>query len=273
MEGKVMDYDKFVDEIFTKVTHVEPFDKSPAGERIGSIAFCLLKMMYDFKLTRNQVNALLQHKDSPYIRALGALYLRIGASPELLWEHILPLLDDTEEFIPGRIGGVGGGNKVKLNRWVVTLFTYENRYYGTVLPRLPVLIDRSILVDLEARKMITGNIRAVTNTSTQTKISTLKPGTIVRAQYSEDKQWYDARIEEKGDKPDTYWVTYLPEEEYGNEEQLHISKIIYKKKIEDEMFYNNSNSGGDEEEEENKTNQEQEEEYGSNKKVRYSDYI
>lgn len=38
---------------------------------IVSTAFCLLYKLYTLRLTRKQVNGLLQHTDSPYIRALG----------------------------------------------------------------------------------------------------------------------------------------------------------------------------------------------------------
>lgn len=38
---------------------------------IVSTAFCLLYKLYTLRLTRKQVNGLLQHSDSPYIRALG----------------------------------------------------------------------------------------------------------------------------------------------------------------------------------------------------------
>lgn len=38
---------------------------------IVSTAFCLLYKLYTLRLTRKQVNGLLSHTDSPYIRALG----------------------------------------------------------------------------------------------------------------------------------------------------------------------------------------------------------
>ena len=43
---------------------------------IVSTAFCLLYKLFTLKLTRKQVMGLITHSDSPYIRALGFMYIR-----------------------------------------------------------------------------------------------------------------------------------------------------------------------------------------------------
>lgn len=43
---------------------------------IVSTAFCLLYKLFTLKLTRKQVTGLITHCDSPYIRALGFMYIR-----------------------------------------------------------------------------------------------------------------------------------------------------------------------------------------------------
>ncbi len=43
---------------------------------IVSSAYCLLYKLYTLKLTRKQLNGLLTHTDSPYIRGLGFMYIR-----------------------------------------------------------------------------------------------------------------------------------------------------------------------------------------------------
>ena len=43
---------------------------------IVSSAYCLLYKLYTLKLTRKQVNGLITHSDSGYIRALGFMYIR-----------------------------------------------------------------------------------------------------------------------------------------------------------------------------------------------------
>uniref|UniRef100_S4RRN6 Pre-mRNA-splicing factor 38B n=1 Tax=Petromyzon marinus TaxID=7757 RepID=S4RRN6_PETMA len=81
-----------VDEIYYKVSHLEPWEKGSrktAGQTgmcggvrgvgtggIVSTAFCLLYKLFTLKLTRKQLNGLITHSDSPYIRGLGFMYIR-----------------------------------------------------------------------------------------------------------------------------------------------------------------------------------------------------
>ncbi len=57
-----------VDEIFESVDNVEPWLSGNA--RGASTAFCLLHRLCALKLTVKQVKDMLEHKDSPYIRAV-----------------------------------------------------------------------------------------------------------------------------------------------------------------------------------------------------------
>ena len=41
-----------------------------------SSAFCLLYKLFTLKMTKKQVIGLITHKDSPYIRGLGFMYIR-----------------------------------------------------------------------------------------------------------------------------------------------------------------------------------------------------
>ena len=43
---------------------------------VVSTAFCCLFKLFTLKLTRKQLNGLLNHTDSPYIRGLGIMYVR-----------------------------------------------------------------------------------------------------------------------------------------------------------------------------------------------------
>lgn len=47
---------------------------------IVSTAFCILYKLYTLRLTRKQVVGLLNHADSPYIRGLGFMYIRLVVS-------------------------------------------------------------------------------------------------------------------------------------------------------------------------------------------------
>ena len=66
------------------------------GGGIVSTAFCLLYKLYTLKLTRKQVVGLMTHADSPYIRALGFMYIRYTQNPEDLWYWYEEYLDDEE---------------------------------------------------------------------------------------------------------------------------------------------------------------------------------
>lgn len=81
-----------------------------------SSAYCLLYKLFTLKLTRRQVQAMLDHVDSPYIRGLGFMYIRLVVShtrvvylqslhytctrycqpPSDLWDWFEPYLDDPE---------------------------------------------------------------------------------------------------------------------------------------------------------------------------------
>ncbi|KAG5850602.1 hypothetical protein ANANG_G00084190 [Anguilla anguilla] len=105
-------YHEVVDEIYFKVTHVEPWEKGSrktAGQTgmcggvrgvgtggIVSTAFCLLYKLFTLKLTRKQVMGLITHTDSPYIRALGFMYIRYTQPPPDLLDWFDGFLDDEE---------------------------------------------------------------------------------------------------------------------------------------------------------------------------------
>ncbi|CDQ80279.1 unnamed protein product [Oncorhynchus mykiss] len=105
-------YHEVVDEIYFKVTHVEPWEKGSrktAGQTgmcggvrgvgtggIVSTAFCLLYKLFTIKMTRKQVMGLITHNDSPYIRALGFMYIRYTQPPADLVDWYDGFLDDEE---------------------------------------------------------------------------------------------------------------------------------------------------------------------------------
>merc|ERR1712230_73619 len=68
------DFYETLDEIIEAVNHIEPWMSGNA--RGASTAFCLLYHLLTLKLDSKQIKSLLNNKDSPYIRAIGLLYLR-----------------------------------------------------------------------------------------------------------------------------------------------------------------------------------------------------
>jgi len=105
-------YHEVVDEIYYKVDHLEPWERGSrktsgqtgmcGGVRgvgaggIVSSAYCLLYKLYTLKLTKKQLNGLLVHCDSPYIRGLGFMYIRYTQNPSDLMGWFEEYLDDEE---------------------------------------------------------------------------------------------------------------------------------------------------------------------------------
>lgn len=105
-------YHEVIDEIYYKVNHLEPWEKGSrrtsgqtgmcGGVRgvgaggIVSTAYCLLYKLFTLKLTRKQLNGLITHCDSPYIRALGFMYVRYTQPPNNLLDWYGPYLNDEE---------------------------------------------------------------------------------------------------------------------------------------------------------------------------------
>ncbi|XP_026468470.1 pre-mRNA-splicing factor 38B-like isoform X2 [Ctenocephalides felis] len=152
---KLKTYHEVVDEIYYQVKHLEPWEKGSrktAGQTgmcggvrgvgaggIVSTAFCLLYKLYTLRLTRKQVNGLLTHTDSPYIRALGFMYIRYTQPPPDLFDWYEEYLCDEEE-----IDVKAGGGQITtigsiLRQWLVKL-----DWFSTLFPRIPVPVQKQI---------------------------------------------------------------------------------------------------------------------------------
>lgn len=122
-----------VDEIYQFADHAEPY--CSGNSRAPSTLFCCIYKLFMLKLTEKQVAGLLDHVDSPYIRCAGFLLLRYVHPPDKLWDWFEPYFIDNETFTPG-------ADKVRMTtmgEYVEKLIT-EDKYYNTVLPRIPVKI-------------------------------------------------------------------------------------------------------------------------------------
>ncbi|CAI5997082.1 unnamed protein product [Closterium sp. NIES-64] len=140
-------YHEVIDEIYYQVSHVEPW--MTGNCRGPSTAFCLLYKFFTMKLTVKQVQGLITHADSPYIRAVGFLYIRYMAEPKTLWGWCEPYIKDSEEFSPGT-----NGKNTTMGNYVRDLLLGQY-YFDSLFPRIPVLISRQIISNLEALKLPT----------------------------------------------------------------------------------------------------------------------
>lgn len=152
---KLKTYHEVVDEIYYQVKHLEPWERGSrktsgqtgmcGGVRgvgaggIVSTAFCLLYKLYTLRLTRKQVNGLLTHGDSPYIRALGFMYLRFTQPPADLYDWYEDYLLDEEEIDVK----AGGGQTMTIGQMVRQWLTKLD-WFSTLFPRIPVPIQKQI---------------------------------------------------------------------------------------------------------------------------------
>ncbi|XP_053549801.1 pre-mRNA-splicing factor 38B [Bombina bombina] len=160
-------YHEVVDEIYFKVTHVEPWEKGSrktAGQTgmcgggkykyvrgvgtggIVSTAFCLLYKLFTLKLTRKQVMGLITHTDSPYIRALGFMYIRYTQPPTDLWDWYEDFLDDEEDLDVK----AGGGCVMTIGEMLRSFLT-KLEWFSTLFPRIPVPVQKHIDQQIKTR--------------------------------------------------------------------------------------------------------------------------
>ena len=101
---------------------------------------------------------LLTHTDSPYIRAIGFLYLRFVCDPKVVYQWIEPYLYD-DEPIEARASSAKQQRCASetMGEFVRRIFTDKN-YGGTILPRLPIDIERDIQVKLLLAEKIEGDL-------------------------------------------------------------------------------------------------------------------
>mmetsp|Transcript_6353 Transcript_6353/g.19201 ORF Transcript_6353/g.19201 Transcript_6353/m.19201 type:complete len:367 (-) Transcript_6353:126-1226(-) len=137
-------FNEVVDEIYNTVSYVEPW-VSGKGLGTASSAFCLLYKLFLMRLSYKQMKVLLNHTDSPYIRAIGFLYLRYGLNPKELWSWFEDYIEDPEEFAPK---AASSAKQITIGRFVRDLLR-DMRYFDIMLPRIPVTATREIERALE----------------------------------------------------------------------------------------------------------------------------
>mmetsp|Transcript_27720 Transcript_27720/g.108714 ORF Transcript_27720/g.108714 Transcript_27720/m.108714 type:complete len:277 (+) Transcript_27720:435-1265(+) len=96
--------------------------------------------MFLMRLSLKQMKVLLNHQDSPYIRALGFLYLRYGLNPREFWSWFKDYVNDEEEIVPR---SNPGGSSITIGRLVRDLMR-NTKFYDTMLPRVPATVMQEL---------------------------------------------------------------------------------------------------------------------------------
>ena len=193
--------------------HAEPF--TLGTNNVPSTLFCCLYKLLMMKLTEGQIMLLL-NSNNPYVKATGSLYIRFVGRPEELWRRLGRHLLDEEIFAPS----ADAENKMTFGEFIEKLLTDLN-YYGTRLPRLPILIEKDIRkkVALVPKK----RERAKFNKENYNLFS---EGAECYCLSNKDYNWYHGTV--KKPDPDIKFVkaSVLPDEGETWEENLDLGSII-----------------------------------------------
>lgn len=122
-------------------------DRGVSAGGVPSTTVILLYKLYTLRLTRKQIKTMLNHPDTPYIRALAVLYLRHVCDPKELWGWLQPYVTDPEP-----IDTLGDGQTTPFGRFVCRTLTEPEHVERDVrFPRLPVLVHRDVTAKLAER--------------------------------------------------------------------------------------------------------------------------
>eukprot|EP00531_Pseudo-nitzschia_arenysensis_P004373 CAMPEP_0116135870 /NCGR_PEP_ID=MMETSP0329-20121206/11423_1 /TAXON_ID=697910 /ORGANISM="Pseudo-nitzschia arenysensis, Strain B593" /LENGTH=516 /DNA_ID=CAMNT_0003630703 /DNA_START=7 /DNA_END=1557 /DNA_ORIENTATION=- len=228
---EITDWNKLVDEIYYSAQDLEPF--AMGGQ--PSNAFCLLLRLLTLRCSEKQMKLLLDHVDSPYIRGIGFLYLRFAGEPTSIWKWIEPYLNDDEPITLTATSNKQKGNQ-KSNKSdtigsLVRKLWSERDFYGTMLPRLPIQVERDLQVKLLfAEKIQERAQKHLANYKTMAHFKKL--GSRVMALYGDDENpitWYEGVVDqvllqEQGrDLKVPKFVVTFPE--YGNTETVTLGEM------------------------------------------------
>eukprot|EP00797_Seminavis_robusta_P005238 Sro1343_g264640.1 splicing factor 38B (434) ;mRNA; r:18348-20148 len=246
---EIKDWTALVDEIYYKVDHMEPW--APGGVKTPSMGFSLLLRLLTMRSTTNQMELMLKHVDSAYIRAVGFLYLRYSCEPEHLFKWFQPYLYDEEPIQVGAGKKKAGNNNNKSNETIgsfVRSLLSRRDYYGTMLPRLPIQIERNVQVQLLQAEKVQN--RATTHARNKRTMDYFqKPGARIMATYEDEEnplQWYEAEVDRVIRRTDDdqqtlkhpkFVVTFT---QYGNTETVTLGEMD----VPDGPFYKEDTRAG-----------------------------
>eukprot|EP01057_Protomagalhaensia_wolfi_P006088 Protomagalhaensia_wolfi_Nauph_80__6087@NODE_860_length_1941_cov_40_798107_g647_i0_p1_GENE_NODE_860_length_1941_cov_40_798107_g647_i0NODE_860_length_1941_cov_40_798107_g647_i0_p1_ORF_typecomplete_len438_score89_61PRP38/PF03371_15/5e49_NODE_860_length_1941_cov_40_798107_g647_i06271784 len=123
-----------VEEIRQFVDHIEPY--CSGNTRAPSTFLCCLYKLFTMKLTEDELLSLMDDENI-HVRVTAYVWLRFVSPPEKLWGWYEALFLDDTVFNP--CADKSPQNETTIGSFVESLLT-EDRYFTTVLPRLPVKV-------------------------------------------------------------------------------------------------------------------------------------
>jgi len=154
----VKNFNEIISEIDKNVTNIEAWAVGVFG--VPSTFFCCFYKIFLLNPNEYQINTLLTHKNI-YVRITGILFLRFYSEPEYLFDYLKKYLKEKKEYF---FPTVDKKVKINLKEYVILLFK-ELNHYGTILPRIPIKIEREIKMKIilfeEEEKRIENNLNNI----------------------------------------------------------------------------------------------------------------
>ncbi|KAF9952612.1 PRP38 pre-mRNA processing factor 38 domain-containing protein B [Mortierella alpina] len=134
-------FQEIVVEAQRNVKSMEPYLKGTTP----STAWVIMYKFWTLPLTVRQIENLIEHPHSVYLRGIGFLYLRYVCKPDQLWDWLGAYLDDDQEI--QLQGGVKPVHST-IGKMCYMLL-HDQKFLGQILPRIPVLVMRDLEQKLE----------------------------------------------------------------------------------------------------------------------------
>lgn len=206
-------FDQLLDETYQFATGVEPYMANSGT--LPSALFCCLYRFFTLGLDVRQLRRLIDSSESPYIRCCGFLYIRYGLPPDQLWSWLGEYVLDDEEFSTSP----EAESRTTIGHYVEALLS-QDKYFSTVLPRLPMVTKRQ----LEEKLSAIGQFRLRTKANKQILDEFRQPGVRVEACVSLD-EWLAGRVLELDEDVPTR-IKVITRLDDGTEESVHLGKVI-----------------------------------------------
>lgn len=130
-------FDQLVDEMYQFADNIEPYMTN--SSTTPSALFCCLYRLFTMGIDMRQLRRLVDNVDNAYVRCAGFLFIRFGLTSDQLWPWLGEYVLDDEELRPA-----------KDSEWFTTVGEFvegllsQDKYYSTVLPRLPMSTKRQL---------------------------------------------------------------------------------------------------------------------------------
>jgi len=198
-------------------SYAEGLDVYQAGSATSpSVFFCCVFRLFTMEHTQEELEMILDFADSAFVRCVGFLYARFSVRPDRLWETFDEYILDDMDLGPARAKG-GPSN---VGEYVESLLMKE-KYFGTPLPRLPVVVRRKLEERIaplpQYRKRAQANRRALKNFR--------EAGTAVEV--CKDGQWLPGKVVELASSVQSrIKVNVRLDGKDGDELLVHLGKVI-----------------------------------------------